>query len=652
MYLGSPQQPVWITRIQKACYVASGIVLLLFSNGITLAGSDNFDSYDTSGGQVDLMGTGNGEFFYLSPPPQGTGMQPSHTFAAVANGTAPSAPNVLEMTDTATDFSAGAQLQSAFAVDLRDPMSQAQIAFDFKTTAGPNNRVSMSVRPLYSINSFGTAQDSISNNHNSGLGDNGLYFLNSGGMLGGLANHYTGNTWYHYKLDILRPTGSGGTFDYTLDVTRMSDNFSLGQIAYTGANDAGRDWLTGVGFYLSSNPNETILIDNLTIGLPPIETDTKREWAIANSGMWDVQSNWNPQLVPNSNETPVLFGNMINQNETVVTNETVTASSIQFDNSNSYFIAGGGMVLLDGNTGLSQIEVDQGSHQFTLDVGFDTDATVDVALNSQLTFQNELRFNGHTLNKTGNGQLDINHIPNSGTGDLLIQQGTIGGVGTVSANINNEGGMVAPGVGTGRLAGTGNYNQQSGGTLEIEIGGTTPLAEFDSLNVPGTATLDGTLTVSLVDLGTGLFDPIAGNSFTILSADSGRSGTFSVEQLPLLSGDLTWNLQYLPTSVVLAVSGGEIPGDYNGNNMVDAADYSVWRDTLASLSDLRADGNNNGVIDQGDYEVWKSNFGSSLASNTNLSVPEPTGLWIGFFGTLLAFLSGYGRLRDLPRRRS
>ena len=102
--------------------------------------------------------------------------------------------------------------------------------------------------------------------------------------------------------------------------------------------------------------------------------------------------------------------------------------------------------------------------------------------------------------------------------------------------------------------------------------------------------------------------------------------------------------------MVLSVSEGEIPGDYNGNNMVDAADYSVWRDTLASLSDLRADGNNNGIIDQGDYVVWKSNFGSS-ASSSSLAMPEPTGLRIGFLGTLLTFLSDYGRLCDLPRPR-
>lgn len=54
-------------------------------------------------------------------------------------------------------------------------------------------------------------------------------------------------------------------------------------------------------------------------------------------------------------------------------------------------------------------------------------------------------------------------------------------------------------------------------------------------------------------------------------------------------------------------------GDYNHNTIVDAADYTIWRDTLGSTEDFRANGNNEGasedLIDEADYEVWKTNFG-------------------------------------------
>jgi hypothetical protein len=53
-----------------------------------------------------------------------------------------------------------------------------------------------------------------------------------------------------------------------------------------------------------------------------------------------------------------------------------------------------------------------------------------------------------------------------------------------------------------------------------------------------------------------------------------------------------------------------VAGDYNENTVVDAADYTVWRDTFGSTSDLRADGDGSGMIDQGDYTYWKNRFGN------------------------------------------
>ena len=61
-----------------------------------------------------------------------------------------------------------------------------------------------------------------------------------------------------------------------------------------------------------------------------------------------------------------------------------------------------------------------------------------------------------------------------------------------------------------------------------------------------------------------------------------------------------------------------LPGDYNNNGTVDAADYSVWRDALGShvANYSGADGNGNGVVDTADYDIWRSHFGMTL--------PEPT----------------------------
>ena len=77
------------------------------------------------------------------------------------------------------------------------------------------------------------------------------------------------------------------------------------------------------------------------------------------------------------------------------------------------------------------------------------------------------------------------------------------------------------------------------------------------------------------------------------------------------------------------------PGDFNGDGVVDAADYIVWRDSLGSTTNLAADGNNNGVVDAGDFDVWKTNFGNhSVRVSTNTAVPEPTTMVMLFTGIL------------------
>lgn len=92
----------------------------------------------------------------------------------------------------------------------------------------------------------------------------------------------------------------------------------------------------------------------------------------------------------------------------------------------------------------------------------------------------------------------------------------------------------------------------------------------------------------------------------------------------------------------------ELTGDYDGDGVVNAADYSVWRDSLGqSGSNLAADGNGNGIIDSGDYAIWKSNFGDTSGAGGFVpeqlaTVPEPGSLALTMVA--LAWLAG-GRRR-------
>ena len=97
--------------------------------------------------------------------------------------------------------------------------------------------------------------------------------------------------------------------------------------------------------------------------------------------------------------------------------------------------------------------------------------------------------------------------------------------------------------------------------------------------------------------------------------------------------DIGWSVAAPPT----------LTGDYNGNGIVDAADYIIWRKTLGSTTDLRANGDNTGAsagkIDQADYLAWKSNFGhiaSGAAAGSLAAVPEPTSWLLLTLGGLIA----------------
>lgn len=73
-------------------------------------------------------------------------------------------------------------------------------------------------------------------------------------------------------------------------------------------------------------------------------------------------------------------------------------------------------------------------------------------------------------------------------------------------------------------------------------------------------------------------------------------------------------LDPIPTSLINAKQDLRIalPGDYNLDGSVDAADEVLWRTTKGSTTDLRADGNHDGRVDQADYDLWRAHFGETL----------------------------------------
>jgi hypothetical protein len=84
------------------------------------------------------------------------------------------------------------------------------------------------------------------------------------------------------------------------------------------------------------------------------------------------------------------------------------------------------------------------------------------------------------------------------------------------------------------------------------------------------------------------------------------------------------------TAINAAASVAALPGDYNNDHEVDAADYAVWRNNLGNPSEavIHNNGNGMGGVDEGDYFWWRRHYGNSSTGGGGLSqfVPEPRGI--------------------------
>jgi hypothetical protein len=100
--------------------------------------------------------------------------------------------------------------------------------------------------------------------------------------------------------------------------------------------------------------------------------------------------------------------------------------------------------------------------------------------------------------------------------------------------------------------------------------------------------------------------------------------------------------------LVLELNSISLAGDYNGDHVVNAADYTVWRNLLGSNTPLTNETESLGVVDEADYAAWKTNFGATdgggagSGGGSTGAVPEPA----SFVLLLVAGACTATRIRD------
>jgi hypothetical protein len=177
---------------------------------------------------------------------------------------------------------------------------------------------------------------------------------------------------------------------------------------------------------------------------------------------------------------------------------------------------------------------------------------------------------------------------------VVLPGGLVTGSGTVQAPSITSSAVVSPGATNAVLTIAGNYTQLLGGSIQFDIGGTSPGVNQSQVNVTGTANLNGLIALRFSPG----YVPAVNSSNLVLTAGS-RSGQFAFQDhFYLLGQNKRINAVYSPTNVVLATVSAADPTNVSLSAAVQGQTFAL---------------------------AWPSEFGGyDLETKTNLEDPTWT----------------------------
>lgn len=265
----------------------------------------------------------------------------------------------------------------------------------------------------------------------------------------------------------------------------------------------------------------------------------------------------------------------------------------------------------------------------------DTNLVATITNNVNLQSTTTIHVQGTTGSTTlsgaisGDGGLIAGANPHDANLGSLILTGTNGYSGGTIARAGN---LVAAGASTNAF-GTGDVTVESANLvfagsqakLTISSGSTNAIDDLATLSLAG-GNAPGTADDGFADLGFGVNETVGG--LILGGAAQNLAGTYGSSS----SGAMFVFDEYFSGSgLITLVPPAGLDGDYNGNGMVDAADYVLWRKSPDDFGGPTG------------YQTWRESFAESNSGSGSGAVPEP----VGGLLVLIALIVPAGRRRSV-----
>lgn len=208
------------------------------------------------------------------------------------------------------------------------------------------------------------------------------------------------------------------------------------------------------------------------------------------------------------------------------------------------------------------------------------------------------------------GTLDVAVASNLGTGNVMVDGATASGASRANGKLNLHGNTSIPNTAYLNITGDDGIDGSVGGFVNIDFG-------IDE--VIGGLMLGGKI------IGAGTYGSVA----------SGAAGNAA-----LIGFGLNPDAFFAGNGTVTVVPAG-VPGDYNGNGLVDGADYVQWRNGGPLKNDFTPG------VQAADYDFWRSRFAATTNPGSGLgaagAVPEPA--TFALFGLTVLLVGVLNRCR-------